>query len=179
MTAVAVGPGLFIPDVQAIQSRLPVWAVADVAMRAVRGPNADSPWLVIDCDSDQMYPAWLGELRRHYAETMPPRAWFEPGTMDLKPEWGACLNELAQTPVTAYWLEVAYQCAKMDLQVAVHRLQFEIRMHGGREKYAQRTAPQGRPTAYAAGAYTGAGEQQLRGKEAREHYKRLRGFAPG
>lgn len=173
------GRRVFVPDVPAIAKQLPAWATADIQMRAQHGPYEDVPWLLLNVDADAMYAAWLAELRHHYEHEVPPRAWFVPQSMDLLPEWKQTLAELLRPDVTAYWMEVAYQCGKLELQTIVGRLQFEIRVHGGRAKYQQRSAPQGRPTQFAAGSYSGHGNEQVKGTEARQHFKRLRGTIPG
>ena len=72
--------------------------------------------------------------------------------------------------IDQYWIEVAYQCVKMELQRLLGRFNFEIRIvaHGGRkERWALKNHPNGRGVKAA-----------TQGREAREHYRRLRGFIP-
>lgn len=74
-----------------------------------------------------------------------------------------------------YWLEVAYQCAKMDLQRAIEGTEFDPRAAGKSaaikfdrsEKYALNKHPTGKGAAAA-----------TQGREAREHYRRVRGRLP-
>ena len=85
----------------------------------------------------------------------------------------ALLEELgvAEDDIDQYWLEVAYQCAKMDAQAAVLRaggdFGFEIKI-ANRPEFALANHPPGRGI-----------EAATQGSEARQHYKRLRGFVPG
>lgn len=142
---------------------LPDWAKRREALKG-RIPG-------VDVDADAMYPALLAELKEHYAERTPPE-WSD-AEGKLKPEWEKCLAELEEP--TAYWLEVAYQCMKMDLQIAMRTFAFEIHVHDAKKAWAQKKHKPGRGVAKAAGgSLIGKG-----GKEAREHYKRLRGFIPG
>jgi hypothetical protein len=114
-----------------------------------------------------MYGAMLAELKAYYAEVTPPE--WQDATGKLKAEWKKCLAELDKP--TAYWLEVAYQCMKMELQVAMRSFGFEIHVHDEGKKYAQKAHDPGRGPEKAAGGLRG-------GREAREHFKRLRGFIP-
>ena len=67
-----------------------------------------------------------------------------------------------------YWLECAYQCIKMDLQAALG-FGIEIRIHYDADRtYGQKGKKPGRGAVMAA-----------QGKEARDHYIRLRGHVPG
>ena len=80
------------------------------------------------------------------------RAWFE---------------ELGVTEVDQYWLEVAYQCIKMELQIAMRTFMFEIHINDPEKHWAQANVPEGKGARAAA-----------QGREARDHFKRLRGFIP-
>lgn len=81
--------------------------------------------------------------------------------------YAAWLKELGVTEPDQYWLEVAYQCIKLELQVAMRGFTFEIRIHDDRKAWAQSTFPVGRGAV--AATY---------GKEARGHFERLRGGLP-
>jgi len=81
------------------------------------------------------------------------------------PAWFAELG-VADSDVDCYWLEVAYQCIKMDMQ-AVAGFGVECRFKDQGKRYAQVRHPEGR------GAHVAT-----KGKEAREHYQRIRGFVP-
>jgi hypothetical protein len=81
-------------------------------------------------------------------------------------------------PPDQYWLEVAYQCIKMELQVAMRTFTFEIHVHDVGKKWAQSKYPKGRGADYATMLVRDAKGKVLGGREAREHFKRLRGFVP-
>lgn len=74
-----------------------------------------------------------------------------------------------------YWLECAYQCAKMDLQAAIENTQYDPRIAGKPAQFnflrhahwQQKLHPPGK------GAH-----RATRGLEAREHYLRIRGRVP-
>ena len=97
-------------------------------------------------------------------------------SIDPEVAYQALLEEFAERcgfdgEVDQYWLEVAYQCAKMDVQAAVLRaggdFGFAIKVLN-RPDYALRNWAAGRGI-----------EAATQGKEARQHYKRLRGWIPG
>ena len=69
--------------------------------------------------------------------------------------------------IDQYWLEVCYQSMKLDLQLAMGTYGFSIYVEDAKKKYAQKDWPPGR------GPFAAT-----RGKEAREHFKRLRGRLP-
>lgn len=69
---------------------------------------------------------------------------------------------------TQYWLECAYQCMKLELQLALRSFALEIRLHDPEHRYALKAHPEGR-CPWAAS----------RGLEAKSHFKRLRGVLPG
>ena len=80
------------------------------------------------------------------------------------------LEELGAEQTDQYWLEVAYQCMKMDMQGALGRFNFEIRVKAGdgyKDRWALKNHPSGRGVKVA-----------TQGREARGHYKRLRGHLP-
>ncbi|HEX9771002.1 MAG TPA: hypothetical protein VGA50_17650 [Kiloniellales bacterium] len=87
-------------------------------------------------DSAAAYPAWLEELG------------------------------VGEARLDKYWLEVAYQAIKLDIQAAMGPGGLEIKMTRA-AKFAQKTYRPGRGTARAS-----------QGKEARGHYARIRGFLP-
>ena len=89
------------------------------------------------------------------------------------------LKELGVAAPDRYWVEVAYQCAKLEvLRLVSHTdwdrrgdgvpLQFMILAHDGRkDRWALANLPAGRGE-----------DAATKGLEAREHYRRLRGFIP-
>lgn len=127
---------------------------------------------IIGVDADAMYTAVLDEYAEFYgdAENLPGE-WRKDGG-DLRAEWSDCLEALKGDTPTAYWLEVAYQSMKLDLQLTLRQFGFEIRVHDPERQWSQADAPDGRGAEMAAGGASG-------GREAREHFKRLRGMLPG
>lgn len=80
------------------------------------------------------------------------------------------LDELGAEKVDQYWMEVAYQCMKMDLQLALGRFGFVIHVRsdeGRKQSWNYSMRPVGKGAALATG-----------GKEARQHFLRLRGKLP-
>jgi len=76
------------------------------------------------------------------------------------------LEELGLGKVDQYALEVAYQCMKMDLQTAVGRFGFSIKVLN-RPSWALKAHPPGKGI-----------ELATQGREARAHYIRIRGAIP-
>jgi len=88
------------------------------------------------------------------------------------------LKELGITDIDQYWLEVAYQCMKLDMQSAIKGTEIEINggavvllvkdatklSNDGISKWAQERFPKGKGI-----------DAATKGKEARAHYKRIRG----
>lgn len=164
-----------MPD--AVLTALPDWAEHE-------GENRHG-MPVIGIDDGAMYPEILAEYAAHYEENVPDEFLTQPEDEDeepeLRPEWADALAELDPAEPSAYWLEVAYQTAKLDLWVATRSTKLEIHVHSEvveddegepRKRWAQRNAPEGRSVDRASGGLQGA-------NEARAHYKRLRGFFPG
>lgn len=87
--------------------------------------------------------------------------------VDADAAYRAWLKELGVTEPDQYWLEVAYQCIKLELQAAMRTFTFEIRIHDPAKRWAQRKFPIGRGPVRAA-----------QGKEAKRHFQRLRGGLP-
>lgn len=87
-------------------------------------------------------------------------------------EW---LKTLEVTTLDQYWLEVAYQCIKLDVQAAIAGTEFDPRTAGksaefrfsNAPEYALKNHPEGRGIAVA-----------TKGLEARNHYARIRGSLP-
>jgi hypothetical protein len=121
---------------------------------------------LVHVDADAAYTAWLTELQSRYAAQLPGE-WYDPKSGDLRPEWAAELEALRGGAWTQYWLEVAYQCIKLELQAAMRSFTFEIRIHDPEKTWAQQKYPPGR------GAV-----QATFGKEARQHFLRARGGLP-
>lgn len=139
---------------------LPDWAT-------LKGRNGES--YVIDVDAPAAYEALLSEYREHYEDNVPAE-WLTKEE-SVRKEWADALDDLASDEPSAYWLEVAYQSIKLDLQIACRTFALNISIHDPEKAYRQEGRRDGRDVKRAAGGLQG-------GKEAREHYKRLRGFLP-
>lgn len=148
----------------ALQDRLPPWATHE-------GENRHG-MPIIAVDTHAAYPAIIEDYRALYDARTPPEWNTKEG--DLRKEWQDALEELFAEvdQVSAYWLEVVYQTAKLDVIVASGQgFAVEIRMKDPGQKFKQADRARGRGPNRAAGGVNG-------GREAREHYKRLRGFLP-
>lgn len=96
-------------------------------------------------------------------------------TIDSAAAYPYWLDLLGVKEVDQYWLEVAYQCIKLDAQMAVVDTALDPRVAGKSieikfsraEEFAQAKYPSGRGPSLA-----------TRGKEARNHYVRIRGRMP-
>lgn len=151
---------------------LPAWASHRETFRGV---------VRIDVDCSVAYPAVLEEISRHYQVRGIPHECLDTITDEetgedirrVKPDWEQCFRRLFDGDLDQYWLEVAFQFIKMDVQRAVNwPIQpLEIRMHDREKYFAQKNFSEGRGAKQAA-SMTG-------GKEAREHWKRIRGTVPG
>lgn len=100
--------------------------------------------------------------------------------VDADAAYKAILKELKVKPADydQYWLEVAFQCMKLEIQRTIGGTRFDprsrdvptalcISIAGGKEKWALNKFPPGRGIWLA-----------TKGKEARGHYLRLRGGIP-
>ena len=85
------------------------------------------------------------------------------------------LERLGNPEVDQYWLEVAYQCIKLDVQMAIAGTEFDPRTAGksaefrfsNAPEFALKNHPEGKGAALA-----------TKGLEARNHYVRIRGAMP-
>lgn len=87
-------------------------------------------------------------------------------------EWFKLLNV---TQPDQYWLEVAYQCAKLDLQSALVGTEFDPRTSGKPAEFRFSRAPQYAQSKHEPGL---GAERASKGREARDHYRRIRGRLP-
>jgi len=118
---------------------------------------------VIDVDTDAAYIAFLTEYATLPAVSLPP---VDEGG---RPKSGAPVEVSCDaSDPDQYWLEVCYQSIKLELQLALRMFTFEARLHDRGKKWAQSKYPLGRGPLAA-----------TEGKEARQHFKRLRGMLPG
>ncbi len=87
--------------------------------------------------------------------------------------WITKLRELDLDNLTQYWIEVVYQMAKLELRRILllnskNAWPKTIIINGDKKKWGIENYPKG----HGINAAT-------KGREAREHYKRLKGFIPG
>lgn len=135
---------------------LPSWA------KAV-GPG------VIDTFADGFYPEILAELWSDEFWPEPHDDAF-PATDDQK-----LCDGLQRTEVDQYWLEVAYQIHKIDVQKAVFGTDLAPQ-RGGALRIIVNDGSKADGTWAQAGKPEGRGVKAARsGKEARRHYERIRG----
>lgn len=87
-------------------------------------------------------------------------------------EW---LQTLGVVDVTQYWLEIVFQCVKLDLQLAIENTEYDPRRANKAAEFKLTRAPQWRIASFPRGEGVAAAVQE---KAAREHYKRVRGRMP-
>lgn len=104
--------------------------------------------------------AWLGDKSAEGLDVV---------HVDADRAYPALLSELGvkKADRDQYWLEVAYQCIKLDLQVSMRKFGFEVRIHDSDKNWAQAKFSAGR-----------GAEVATKGREARDHYRQMRGFIP-
>jgi hypothetical protein len=126
-------------------------------------------WLKRD---ELLLPPWAEVGKSPRVEAGKVSVILEADTDGYVAEWFALLD--VKTP-DQYWLEVAYQCAKMDLQMAISGTQYDPLVSGKpaefhfkrSERWALKNFQPGRGVQAAS-----------RDKEARVHYLRIRGKLP-
>lgn len=156
---------------------LPAWA-------SLRPDTPEGKLPIVDVDADAMYRAMLSEYAALYTAkglaywTAQVRGKPADST-DGEQAFVAGLEGCNADAPTAYWLEVVYQSMKLDLQLAMKTPAFEIRVHDKGKVWAQKSKAPGRGHGTVGGAVSKAAGGMSGGREAREHYKRLRGFFPG
>jgi hypothetical protein len=122
-------------------------------------------------------------------------AWAErhpvaPNTVLVDPDlmYPAFLKELGIKDPTQYWIETCYQMMKLDLQVAMRTFGFTIHVRGddgrrSRWRLARFPDPDAKSVVHDGHRFVVPGtsgvDRATKGKQAREHYRRLRGFLPG
>jgi hypothetical protein len=131
-------------------------------------PRTTAP-RTITLNGSLVLPKWARAAKTHSPKVS---ICIEADTAGYVAEW---FKLLKVGDTDQYWLEVAYQCAKLDLQAALVGTEFDPRtsalpaeFHFSRaSQYEQKNFPQGRGIAAA-----------TRGREAREHYRNVRGSLP-
>jgi len=136
-----------------------------------------------------MLPDWLRSDPKHGCFLVDPDIIYVRWAKDLG---------LVRADLDQYWLEVLFQCSKMDAQHELREAGLDPRVNGDglrlrflsedgrKERWTQRTAPLESPAGQARRMeLIGAHRSLLRGAaaasqggEAREHYRRVRGFLP-
>lgn len=89
-------------------------------------------------------------------------------------EWFALLG-VEPANADQYWLEVAYQCAKLDIQMAIEGTKYDPRTAGKATEIVMNRAAHWQQKLHPAGKGSHAA---TKGLEAREHYRRIRGRLP-
>ena len=133
---------------------LPSWAKQIESSAVEAGKLA----AVIEVDPSKAYPLWF--------ERLSSTAYGVLEGMSRMP---------APDALDQYWLEVAYQCTKLELQSSLAGSSLDLRSGGAPvefrfkncPEYALVNHPQGRGVA-----------QATAGREAREHYRRIMGALP-
>jgi hypothetical protein len=99
-------------------------------------------------------------------------------------DWIATLD-LKREEIDQYWLEVIYQCIKLDVQASIARSDFDPRDRQQPVEIKMQRAPQwalanfpDRHVAVQNGRRVSGIERASKGREAREHYRRIRGALP-
>lgn len=95
--------------------------------------------------------------------------------VDCDAAYPAWLAELGNPTVDQYWLEVAYQCIKLDVQAALVGTKYDPRTAGKHAVFKFSRAEAWEQAKHPAGK---GAEAASRGKEARGHYTRIRGSLP-
>lgn len=110
---------------------------------------------IIRVDANLAYPSMLAELKTAKADE---------SMVDENKK--SILDKLDPEKPDVYWLEVAFQCIKMEIQL-IEGFSIEIHIKDPEKKWNQKKFPKGRGW-FAA----------TKGKEARNHFRRLRGRLP-
>ncbi|MDX1810433.1 MAG: hypothetical protein R3240_00675 [Gammaproteobacteria bacterium] len=122
-------------------------------------------------DADKAYPALLAELKEKKL----------PEATKSEPSWTKELRSLDLEKLTQYWIEVAYQMAKLELRRYLLLAGKNPWPPKIRIKTGYKTLESGDLISHwhMSNFPKGAGiAKATQGKEAREHYRTLRGFIP-
>lgn len=134
--------------------KLPAWAKVVPSALVDKGKVG----VVIEVDPDTAYPEWLKAL-----------------ASEDYPEVGGVKRLDSPTNVDQYWLEVCYQCVKLDLQAAIAGTKYDVRTSNKPAEFHFKNSPKFALKEHKPGRGPVAATQ---GKEARQHYKRVRGSLP-
>lgn len=114
-------------------------------------------------------PAWARVAPRHSPKVA---LCIDADTAEYVREW---FDLLGVTQPDQYWLEVAYQCAKLDLQAALVGTEYDVRISKKPVEFHFSKAPQWAQVNFPKGRGT---EAASKGREARAHYQKVRGTLP-
>ena len=95
--------------------------------------------------------------------------------VDTDAAYADWLQRLEVKNVDQYWLEVAYQCIKLDVQMALAGTSLDPRVAGKSAEFRFSNCPKYRLADHPVGK---GAEAATQGREARGHYVRLRGAMP-
>lgn len=144
---------------------LPPWAIFrtdDEGQPIVNGQS-----LYVFVSADVFYPAILAEYAERYSSPNKLPGYMLDSEGKPKKEWADALADLHSDRPGAYWCEVAFNTMKMDLQAACGTFALNIIVKDATKEYAQATRKHGRDVKLA-----------YQGREARQHYRTLRGSIP-
>ena len=153
---------------------LPEWAVFKLDKKG--NPIMNGLSHVIDILTHVAYPAILREYKALYDAVIPGE--FKGSDGKLKKEWADCLGNLDPENPSSYWIAVVRETAKLDVQIATHTFGLNLKMVDPEKKYREGDLVQGRDPLHAVGGGVGVKGKRAPGREARDHYKRLRGVFP-
>jgi hypothetical protein len=114
-------------------------------------------------------PSWA---KQRAAETNKVSVVVEVDSEAAYADW---LERLGSPPLDQYWIEVAYQCIKLDVQFALAGTEYDPRQAGKSAEFRFSNAPKYALANHPAGR---GAEAATQGREARDHYVRLRGSMP-
>lgn len=139
---------------------------------------------------DLKLPAWAEEIKSVLADKGRVSAVLSLDPDQYMPEWLALVG--APTKLDQYWVEVAHQCAKMDLQKSLEGTEYQPSVAGKPVEFRVKNCPKWALKEYPAGAGVSAASTGKRvvkaGEEpnalgsslmtARGHYIKVRGALP-
>jgi hypothetical protein len=125
-------------------------------------------------------PPWAQVIETHASNSGKLAVCIEADTAAYVPYWLELLGVIdadgtAIQEIDQYWLEVAYQCAKMDLQLAIENTEHDPRTAGKFAEFHFTADQKWKQTNYPPGRTSAAASQ---GREARQHFTRIRGRLP-
>lgn len=125
-------------------------------------------------------PPWAKRIDTYGSQNGKVSVCIEADTDAYVPYWLKLLGVMAedgsylQDP-DQYWLECAYQCAKMDIQLAITNTEHDPRDAGMSAEFRFSRSEKWRQANYPPGRTAAAATQ---GREARDHFRRIRGRIP-